>query len=72
MGERIDGWIHFKSNLFSFLFHNIVYAGPLSNMGIGARTPGFIVYKLQRRRSACESARSDQRICNSLFGKYSS
>ena len=39
-------------------------------MGLEARKPVFGVCKQQRRRPACASAQSNQRLCYWLFGKY--
>ena len=41
-------------------------------VGLGARKPVFGMCEQQRRRPACASAQSDQRLCYSLSGKYSS
>ena len=41
-----------------------------SQMGLDARKSVFGVCEQQRRRPACASAQSDQRICYSLIGKY--
>ena len=42
----------------------------LYNMGLNTRKPVFGVSEQQRRRPACWSAQSDQRLCYSLIGKY--
>ena len=39
-------------------------------MGLDAKKPVFRVCEQQRRRPACASAQSDQRLCYSVFGKY--
>ena len=39
-------------------------------MGRDARKPVFGVVEQQRRRPACASAQTDQRLCYALFGKY--
>ena len=40
------------------------------NKGLGARKPVYRVCEQQKRRPACASAQSDQRICFSLNLKY--
>ena len=39
-------------------------------MGRDARKPDFVVYELQRRRSDCASAQSDQCLCYSSQAKF--
>ena len=41
-------------------------------MGLIARKPDFVACEQQRRRPACASAQSDQRLCFSLTEKYDS
>ena len=42
----------------------------LNNLGLDARKPVIGVCEQQRRRPACASAQSDQRLRYSLIGKY--
>ena len=42
------------------------------NMSRAMRKPFFAICEQQRRRSACASAQSDQRLCYSLSGYYNS
>ena len=39
-------------------------------MGLDARKPGFGGCEQQRRRPACASERTDQRLCYSRYRKY--
>ena len=44
----------------------------LAHLGLEARKPNFAACEQQRRRPACASAQSDQRLSYSLYGKYNS
>ena len=39
-------------------------------IGLDVRKPVFSICEQQRRRPACASAQTDQRLCYSLIGKY--
>ena len=51
--------------IFFFIRH-IARPGLQHHLGLDARNPDFVACEQQRRRSACASTQSDQRLCHSL------
>ena len=63
--------LNFKIFHFCITFHHFRFI--LTVVVIWALTRGNLssgVWEQQRRRPACASAQTDQRLCYSLFGKY--
>ena len=56
-------FLFFVYLLFKFIYSFIYLASSRENLS-------SVVCEQQRRRAACASAQSDQRLCFSRFGKY--